>query len=108
MDFQVQTLHRWTDSTTQGMISCSKVGIGNGKVFAPLARCNSIRFFLTISIELDLEIYHMDTNNNFHNIVRFFDVLPNFSFTTSETRRDYYLQTWYIRVSSRVAEQGKT
>ena len=29
--------------------------------------------------------------NHFHNILRHFDVLPNFSFTTSETMRDYYL-----------------
>ena len=27
----------------------------------------------------------------FHNILRLFDVLPNFLFTTSETTRDYYL-----------------
>ena len=46
--------------------------------------------------------------NQFHNILRIFDVLPNFSFTTSETMCDYYLQTWYIRVASRVAEQLKT
>ena len=26
---------------------------------------------------------------HFHNIVRLFDVLPNFPFTTSETKRDY-------------------
>ena len=26
--------------------------------------------------------------NNFHNIVRRFDVLPNFYFTTIETKRD--------------------
>ena len=31
------------------------------------------------------------TLNHFHNILRLFDVLPNFSFTTSETIRDYYL-----------------
>ena len=37
-----------------------------------------------------------------------FDVLPNFPFTTSETMGDYYLETWYIRVASRVAEQLKT
>ena len=29
--------------------------------------------------------------NNFHNILRLFDVLPNFLFVTSETMRDYYL-----------------
>ena len=28
--------------------------------------------------------------NHFHNIVRFFEALPNFSFTTSETMGDYY------------------
>ena len=27
--------------------------------------------------------------NHRHNIMRIFDVLPNFSFTTSETNRDY-------------------
>ena len=29
--------------------------------------------------------------NHFHNILRLFDVLPNFPFTTSETMGDYYL-----------------
>ena len=29
--------------------------------------------------------------NQFHNILRFFDVLPNFPFTTIETMADYYL-----------------
>ena len=36
-----------------------------------------------------------------------FDVLPNFPFTTSETMRDCYLQTWYIRVVSQVVERLK-
>ena len=31
------------------------------------------------------------TYNYFHNILRLFDVLPNFAFTTSETMRNYYL-----------------
>ena len=46
--------------------------------------------------------------NQFHNILRLFDVLPNFPFTASETTGDYYLQTWYIQyiqVASRVAER---
>ena len=30
------------------------------------------------------------TYNDFHNILRLFDVLPNVSFTTSETMRNYY------------------
>ena len=38
----------------------------------------------------------------------FFDVLPNFPFTTSETMPDDYLYTWYIPVASRVAERLKT
>ena len=29
--------------------------------------------------------------NHFHNILRLFDVLPNFPFTTSEAMRDYCL-----------------
>ena len=37
-------------------------------------------------------------------MLRLFDVLPNFPFTTSEMMRDYYLKTWYIRVALRVAE----
>ena len=46
--------------------------------------------------------------NHFHDILRLFDALTNFPFTTSETMRDYYLQTWYIRVASRVVERLKT
>ena len=30
-------------------------------------------------------------DNHFHNILRLFDVLPNFHFTKNETMRDYYL-----------------
>ena len=30
-------------------------------------------------------------DNQFHNILRLFDVLQNFPFTTSETMCDYYL-----------------
>ena len=40
--------------------------------------------------------------------MRPFDVSPNFPFRISEIMRDYYLQTWYIQVASRVAEQFKT
>ena len=50
----------------------------------------------------------MVTYNHFHNVLRLFDVLPNFPFTTSETTDDYYLQTWYIRVASQVAKRLKT
>ena len=42
--------------------------------------------------------------NHFYIILRLFDVLPSFLFTTSETMRDYYL---YIQVASRVAERLK-
>ena len=30
-------------------------------------------------------------DNQFHNILRFFDILSNFPFTNSETMGDYYL-----------------
>ena len=46
-------------------------------------------------------------DNHFDNILRLF-VLRNFPFTTSETMGDYYLQTCYIRVASRIAERFKT
>ena len=31
-----------------------------------------------------------ETNNRAHNCVELVDILPNVSFTTSETERDYY------------------
>ena len=45
--------------------------------------------------------------NQFHNVLRIFGVLPIFPFTTSERMCHYYLQTWYIRVASPVAERLK-
>ena len=48
--------------------------------------------------------FNLEHCNQFHNILRLFDVLPNFPFTTSETMGDYYLKTWHIPVESRVAE----
>ena len=41
-------------------------------------------------------------NNDFHNILRLFDVLPNFSFVTSETMRDQYLYHEKDKVNSRL------
>ena len=46
-------------------------------------------------------------DNQFHSILRLFDVLVNFPFTTSETMCGYYLQTWYLRVPSGVTERLK-
>ena len=60
-----------------------------------------------IRANLHLEFW-LNDHNHFHNILRLFDVLPNFRFTTSETMGDYYLCTWYIRVVARVAERLKT
>ena len=48
------------------------------------------------------------TYNHFHDILRLFDVLPNFLFTISETMRNYYLYTWYMRVASCFAQPLKT
>ena len=47
-------------------------------------------------------------DKHFHNILRLFDALPNFSSTKSETMRNYYLETWYIRIVSQVNEGLKT
>ena len=48
------------------------------------------------------EVRDLISNNHFHNILRLFDVLPNFPFTTSETICDYYLQTLYIRAAEQL------
>ena len=53
----------------------------------------------TIVIWLWKSIYTFDSKykykksvyNHFYNILRLFDVLPSFCFTTSETMGDYYL-----------------
>ena len=34
---------------------------------------------------------YLQSDNQFHNILSLFDVLPNFPFNTSETMGDYYL-----------------
>ena len=46
--------------------------------------------------------------NQFHNILRLLNVLPNFLFPTSETMGHYYLETKYVRVASPVPERLKT
>ena len=44
--------------------------------------------------------------NNFHNILRLFDVLQNFLFTTSETMRNRYLSYKHdIQVDSQAAKR---
>ena len=47
-------------------------------------------------------------DNHFHNILRLFHVLPNFPFPNSQTIPNYYLQTWCMRVASRVVKRLKT
>ena len=42
------------------------------------------------------------SDDQFHNILRLFNVLPNFPFTTSEAMGGYYLQRWYVRVAKRL------
>ena len=49
---------------------------------------------LMILLSIPLVISHVicgKNYNHFHNILRLFDVLPNFPFTTSETMHDGYL-----------------
>ena len=60
-----------------------------------------MKFYFIVKVLFVLKIFkflswlfgHLD--NHFHNILRLFDVLPNFLFTTSETMRNYYLPTGY-------------
>ena len=44
-----------------------------------------------LSANLGKYMKNSPSYNQFHNILRLFDVLPNFPFTTSETMGDYYL-----------------
>ena len=46
-------------------------------------------------------------HHHLYNILRHFDVLPNFPFPKGETMRDYYLSTRYKRYVSRLAERLK-
>ena len=58
-------------------------------------------------IEIIVKFHFYGTYNQFHNILRLFDVLPIFPYTTNETMDHYYLQIWYIRVALRVVERLK-
>ena len=42
-------------------------------------------------IEIIAKFHFYGTYNQFHNILRLLDVLPNFPDTTNETMDDYYL-----------------
>ena len=42
-----------------------------------------------IANNLTTSCMNWGTYYHFHNILRLFDVLPNFPFTTSKTKRDY-------------------
>ena len=61
---------------------------------------NSARY-----IELN---YPLLLKNHGHNIMRIFDVLPHFPFTTSERKSRLLVLNWFIRVASRVSERLKT
>ena len=62
-----------------------------------------IKFFMELS-HFKLLKWELQS---FYNILRLFDVLLNFLFTTSEIICDYYLYTWYIRAASPVAKRLK-
>ena len=57
---------------------------------------------------LSRKIRELTTFNQFHNILRLFNVLPNFPFTAGEVMGGYYLETRHIRATSRVAERLNT
>ena len=50
-----------------------------------------IAYFLYRNVVFKLRNNQDLSRNQLHNILRLFDVLPNFPFTTSEKMRDYYL-----------------
>ena len=58
---------------------------------------NQVKIGITINVDASVKniIYVKQiifgNLNHFHNILRLFDVFPNFLFSTSETMRDYYL-----------------
>ena len=54
------------------------------------------------------KLVEKDDDNHGHNILRIFDILPNFQFTLSETKSGLLVINWYIPVASRVAEQFMT
>ena len=74
-------------------------------VTGPIRMCRIIWYFLLFCFRPEIpffgQIYLKQSNcqlklkfhtyNQFKNILRLFDVLPNFPFTTSETIDDYYL-----------------
>ena len=68
----------------------------------------SIKEIIQHSIMTIAEQLIWSIHNQLHNILRLFNVLPNFPFTTSETTGDYYLLTRYVRVASRVPKLLKT
>ena len=51
---------------------------------------NSLSFHIKSSENLEAFKNVLKSCNHFHNILRLFDVLPNFPFPTSETMGDYY------------------
>ena len=48
-------------------------------------------FLTVVGVIIDIKSKRNFADNHFHNILRLFDVLTNFIFTTTETIRDYYL-----------------
>ena len=44
-----------------------------------------------LAVNKDIKSKRKFVDNYFHNILRLFDILLNFRFTTSETMGDYYL-----------------
>ena len=73
-----------------------KVAATNMKYFAGskflMSSVHKKFFDLIWQVAFKLEYFVCQGNyNHLHNILRLFDVLPNFSFTTSETNCSYYL-----------------
>ena len=61
------------------------------KIYIYNADHNLLHYNILLQVRFIKNKLEFDIYNHFHNILRLFDVLTNFFFTTSETMRDYYL-----------------
>ena len=60
------------------------------------------------SVNIDIKAKENFGDSQLHNILRHFDVLPNFPSSTSEAMRDYYLKTLWVQVVSGAAARLTT
>ena len=73
-----------------GFPNLSLISDGDVNLVIFLISCWS-NFGFDFNLTLKILSKHLANYNHIHNILRLFDVLTNFPYTTSETMRNYYL-----------------